>query len=85
MLGKDSAKNEYWHFKDDCSRIYIRTEEEVPIQGDVQMTVEHNSPSEELAIQKQSTQIDSGALHRSEQRSLAEAQTALIETGHNVV
>jgi hypothetical protein len=31
MLGKDSAKSEYWHFKDDCSRIYIRMEEEVPI------------------------------------------------------
>ena len=31
VLGKDSAKSEYWHFKDDNTRIYIRMEEEIPI------------------------------------------------------
>ena len=31
MLGQDAAKSEYWHFKDDRGRIYIRTEEEVPV------------------------------------------------------
>ena len=33
MLGKDAAKSEYWHFKDDNTRLYIRFEEEVPIGG----------------------------------------------------
>ena len=33
MLGKDSAKSEYWHFKDDSTRLYIRMEREVPIGG----------------------------------------------------
>ena len=27
MLGKDAAKVEYWHFKDDPTRIYTRVEE----------------------------------------------------------
>lgn len=27
MLGQDAQRSEYWHFKDDCSRIYIRKEE----------------------------------------------------------
>ena len=31
VLGQDAAKSEYWHFKDDRGRIYIRTEEEVPV------------------------------------------------------
>lgn len=31
VLGKDSAKSEYWHFKDDNTRIYIRVEEELPL------------------------------------------------------
>lgn len=34
MLGKDAAKSEYWHFKDDNTRIYIRKEEEIPIEGE---------------------------------------------------
>lgn len=29
VLGKDCAKSEYWHFKDDSTRLYIRMEEEV--------------------------------------------------------
>jgi len=28
MLGLDAQRSEYWHFKDDCSRIYIRREEQ---------------------------------------------------------
>lgn len=31
MLGKDSEKSEYWHFKDDNTRVYIRMEKEVPL------------------------------------------------------
>lgn len=27
MLGKDANRNEYWHFKEDPERIYIRKEE----------------------------------------------------------
>ena len=38
ILGKDSAKSEYWHFKDDNTRIYIRMEEEIPINGAVPVT-----------------------------------------------
>lgn len=33
MIGKDAAKSEYWHFKDDASRIYIRMEQEIPLEG----------------------------------------------------
>ena len=33
ILGKDAAKSEYWHFKDDNTRLYIRMEEEIPIGG----------------------------------------------------
>ena len=33
MLGKDAAKSEYWHFKDDNTRVYIRMEEEIPIEA----------------------------------------------------
>jgi len=31
MLGKDASKSEYWHFKDDNTRIYIRKETAVPL------------------------------------------------------
>ena len=27
MLGRDAQRQEYWHFKDDAARIYIRREE----------------------------------------------------------
>jgi benzoyl-CoA reductase/2-hydroxyglutaryl-CoA dehydratase subunit BcrC/BadD/HgdB len=27
MLGKDADRNEYWHFKEDAERIYVRIEE----------------------------------------------------------
>ena len=33
MLGKDAAKSEYWHFKDDNTRVYIRREDQIPIEG----------------------------------------------------
>lgn len=33
VLGKDSAKSEYWHFKDDNTRLYIRMEEEIRLGG----------------------------------------------------
>ena len=33
MLGRDDIKQEYWHFKDDSSRIYVRKEEQVPIKN----------------------------------------------------
>ena len=33
MLGKDADKSEYWHFKDDNTRLYIRMEQEIPIGG----------------------------------------------------
>lgn len=50
MLGQDASKSEYWHFKDDKNRIYIRKEEEVPIkqpkQG-VEMKDEANASDEE--------------------------------------
>lgn len=32
ILGKDADKSEYWHFKDDCSRLYVRMERQVPIK-----------------------------------------------------
>lgn len=35
VLGKDSAKSEYWHFKDDNTRLYIRMEEEFPVGGEL--------------------------------------------------
>jgi hypothetical protein len=28
MLGKDRLRNEYWHFKEDSERIYIRTDQQ---------------------------------------------------------
>ena len=69
MLGKDAAKSEYWHFKDDNTRIYIRMEEEIPIgqvdqaRDNVEMTDENGNAvegcPEELRIQKESTQVDS--------------------------
>lgn len=27
MLGRDCARHEYWHFRDDASRVYVRSEE----------------------------------------------------------
>lgn len=35
MLGQDAQRSEYWHFKDDCSRIYIRREEHSQIDVDM--------------------------------------------------
>jgi len=64
MLGKDAAKSEYWHFKDDNTRIYIRMEEEIPIEteggaiGNTEM-VDESSNKQDLAIQKESTQVES--------------------------
>jgi hypothetical protein len=34
MLGKDADRNEYWHFKEDAERIYVRIEE--PVDADPQ-------------------------------------------------
>ena len=31
ILGQDALRTEYWHFKDDPTRIYMRKEEQVPI------------------------------------------------------
>jgi len=31
MLGRDAQRQEYWHFKDDPARIYIRREEQIPL------------------------------------------------------
>lgn len=28
MLGKDASRNEYWFFKEDCERIYVRVGED---------------------------------------------------------
>ena len=71
VLGKDSAKSEYWHFKDDNTRIYIRVEEEISlngavIQGDACMLednkleaqgimVDAEDKQHELGVQKEST------------------------------
>jgi len=44
MLGKDSAKSEYWHFKDDNTRVYIRMEEEVSLEN-AEMTNEEEGNS----------------------------------------
>ena len=33
VLGKDADMAEYWHFKDDPSKLYIRVEEQVPVEG----------------------------------------------------
>ena len=55
MLGKDAAKSEYWHFKDDNTRVYIRMEEEIPIEaeggaiGNTEM-VDESSNKQDLAI-----------------------------------
>jgi hypothetical protein len=34
MLGKDASRNEYWHFKEDPERVYIRIEEVVATDPD---------------------------------------------------
>lgn len=44
MLGQDAQRSEYWHFKDDCSRIYIRREEQA--RRDVDMAVADEAPVE---------------------------------------
>jgi hypothetical protein len=33
MLGHDAQRQEYWHFKDDPARIYIRREEQIQLQN----------------------------------------------------
>jgi len=51
VLGKDSAKSEYWHFKDDNSRLYIRMEEEVRIGGEATVNsaiADHEMEGEKL-------------------------------------
>ena len=68
MLGKDAAKSEYWHFKDDNQRLYIRMEEEVPVQQEnVEMldddqanhVREVQASSDAMNLQKDSTQVES--------------------------
>ena len=64
MLGKDAAMSEYWHFKDDNTRIYIRMETHVPIMPDnVEMAHEDEernvTSAENMTNQKESTQVDS--------------------------
>ena len=49
MLGQDAAKSEYWHFKDDRGRIYIRTEEEVPVKLTKQASTVQNVEMKEEA------------------------------------
>ena len=34
ILGKEADKSEYWHFKDDCGRLYVRRETQVSIKED---------------------------------------------------
>ena len=57
MLGQDASKSEYWHFKDDKSRIYIRTEEEVPIKQVKQNAVmkDEANPTDEEAQEEEIT------------------------------
>jgi hypothetical protein len=42
MLGKDAQRSEYWHFKEDTERIYIRKEVQT------QASAQSNEMSEEL-------------------------------------
>ena len=54
MLGKDAAKSEYWHFKDDNTRLYIRMENEVPVNGDVipaEENAEIKANNEDVAVE----------------------------------
>ena len=54
MLGKDAAKSEYWHFKDDNTRLYIRMENEVPVNGDVihaEENAEMKADNEDVAVE----------------------------------
>lgn len=57
MLGKDSSKSEYWHFKDDNTRIYIRMEEEIPLHknatGSAEMGEEAKKEAEVAATVEQ--------------------------------
>ena len=57
MLGQDASKSEYWHFKDDKSRIYVRTEEEVPIKQVKQNAVmrDEANPTDEEAQEEEIT------------------------------
>jgi hypothetical protein len=31
-VGKDALQSEYWFFKDDCQRLFIRREQKVPVE-----------------------------------------------------
>ena len=33
VIGKDADMSEYWFFKDDPNKVYIRKEEHVPVEG----------------------------------------------------
>lgn len=46
MLGKDAQRSEYWHFKEDTERIYIRKEVQT------QASAHSNEMSEELVQSK---------------------------------
>lgn len=35
MLGQDAHRSEYWLFKDDCTRIYIRKEETAKVDAEM--------------------------------------------------
>lgn len=72
ILGKDADKSEYWHFKDDCNRLYVRVETQVPIKED------NVDMAEELAVQKESTKVDS-------EGKVTEPATTMIETGDQKV
>ena len=48
MLGRDAQRQEYWHFKDDPARIYIRREEKITKEKIVEsIEIEHESASGE--------------------------------------
>lgn len=48
MLGKDAQRSEYWHFKEDTERIYIRKE----VQTQASADAKSNEMSEELMVSK---------------------------------
>ena len=87
MLGKDAAKSEYWHFKDDCGRIYIRMENEVPNPdaklADVSMVdhaetnLEEGKTADDLALNKESTQVESTSTIV---QSKPQPETTMIDT-----
>lgn len=43
MLGKDADRNEYWHFKEDCDRIYVRKEFVAEVAATEQNQSQENS------------------------------------------